>query len=251
MQPSGTSNRPPFLTVGLGRALDIGGSVTALVIFSPLMLVIAAAIYLESGWPVLFAQYRIGQHGRPFRILKFRKFTTANGSSGMPLTLQDDARLTRVGRILRVAKFDELPQLWNVLKGQMSIVGPRPESLAFSGCFCDGFEAVLQFKPGIFGPSQAAFRAESEFYPSAADLDSFYKNVLFPLKALIDLKYYPNRTIFSDLVWIGASVLATLGWVLPLVPLQEVRKRRMRYIVLTEPCGGSRGGTTLIDGGAI
>lgn len=195
------------------RVLDIVVAVEALVTFGPLMLLIAFAIWLESGGPILFSQNRLGLNGRTFRMYKFRKFGPDCGTNGSPLTLEGDARLTKVGRFLQATKLDELPQFWNVLRGDMSIVGPRPETLVFADCFSGGFERVLNHKPGILGPTQVAFRNESSLYPTDSDPAEFYRAVLFPTKALIDVDYYDRRTLLSDIAWIVSGVLAIVGWV--------------------------------------
>lgn len=194
-----------------GRILDILVAATALVILSPIVVLIAAAILLVSGRPVLFKQVRIGRDGRPFSILKFRKFRQKSGPSGLPLTLCNDKRMSPIGSFLARTKLDELPQLLNVLRGEMSIVGPRPESLDFQDCFTPGTQLVLDFRPGIFGPSQVALRNECALYPTNSDPTVFYREVLFPLKANLDLAYYPNRTLISDIKWIAAGVFAVLG----------------------------------------
>ena len=123
----------PFLDVhvGLRRALDIVCAGVAAFVFAPVMLIVTLAIWIESGKPILFSQHRLGQNGRPFRMYKFRKFKPDCGSDGCPLTVEGDGRLTAVGRFLAVSKLDELPQLWNVLRGDMSLVGPRPEVACF------------------------------------------------------------------------------------------------------------------------
>src|SRR5256714_13680188 len=121
--------------IGLRRAVDVLGAGGAAFILAPLMLIVALAIWIESGRPILFSQIRLGQYGRPFRMYKFRKFGPDCHSQGCPLTMEADGRLTKVGRVLAVSKLDELPQLWNVLRGDMSVVGPRPESLAFVELF--------------------------------------------------------------------------------------------------------------------
>ena len=193
-------------------------------IFLPVMLLIVLAILIETGRPVLFMHARLGQFGRVFHMLKFRKFKKSCGADGLPLTLSEDERLTHVGKFLRSTKLDELPQLWNVLIGDMSIVGPRPESLAFAECFAGGFRTVLQFKPGLVGPSQAAFRSEAEFIPTKDYSTEFYRTILFPLKALIDIKYYPNRTLAADLMWMVVSFLIILGFALPIVPFQTLKR---------------------------
>src|SRR5215471_5223012 len=168
------------------RAFDIALATISLLSLLPLMVLIAIAIMLESGPPVLFSHTRLGIHGQLFRMHKFRKFHKNAPANGLQLTLDDDARLTRIGRILRSTKLDELPQLWNVLVGDMSVIGPRPESAYYADCFKDGFEKVLEHKPGILGPSQFRFRDEGALFPAGVDVDHFYRTVLFPTKARID-----------------------------------------------------------------
>ncbi len=193
------------------RVFDFTLSLACLLALSPFMLVIAILIVLESGRPILFSQLRLGHRGRPFVMYKFRKFHSDCSANGLQLTLKWDSRLTKVGRFIVSTKLDELPQLWNVLIGDMSIIGPRPESLAYADCFKGGFERVLEHKPGIFGPSQARFRNENALYPKNGDLNEFYRTSLFPTKTNIDLSYYPHRTLASDIGWLFQSVIATLG----------------------------------------
>jgi lipopolysaccharide/colanic/teichoic acid biosynthesis glycosyltransferase len=190
------------LSVGLRRALDILCAVVVGFVLAPIMLIVTLAIWIESGRPILFSHLRLGQNGRPFRMYKFRKFRPDCDNHGCPLTVEGDSRLTAVGRLLAASKLDELPQFWNVLRGDMSVVGPRPESLAFTGCFRNGFEKILEHKPGIFGPCQVMFRHESKLYPAGVAAVEFYREVLFPAKAQIDLAYFPSRTLVSDLGWI-------------------------------------------------
>jgi lipopolysaccharide/colanic/teichoic acid biosynthesis glycosyltransferase len=199
-----------LVRAGLFRGLDVLVSSAALALVSPLLLIIALAIVVDTGRPVFFVQARIGWDGRRFRMYKYRKFR-ADCADGLPLTMKDDRRLTRVGRFLAASKLDELPQLVNILRGEMSVVGPRPESLAFEDCFCDRFRAVLAHRPGIFGPSQVAFRNECALYPSDVDPTGFYRETLFPMKAALDLAYYPQRTVLSDLGWLLRGVLAAVG----------------------------------------
>ncbi len=195
------------------RTVDLVLATVAIVLLSPVLLIISLALFLPRGEPVLFAQTRLGVNGRPFTMYKFRKFHTRHDSSGCPLTLQGDARMTRIGRFLAATKLDELPQLWNVIRGDMAIVGPRPESLAFEDCFRNEFEDVLHFKPGLIGPSQVYFRHEAMHYPAGEDPTDYYRRVLFPAKARLDLTYFPTRTIGSDIAWIGRASLAILGHV--------------------------------------
>jgi lipopolysaccharide/colanic/teichoic acid biosynthesis glycosyltransferase len=204
-------SRPAFgINVGLRRTLDVLCAAVATSILAPVMLIVAIAILIESGGPILFSQLRLGQHGRPFRMYKFRKFRPDCDNHGCPLTIEEDDRLTAVGRVLAASKLDELPQLWNVLRSDMSLVGPRPESLAFTDCFRNGFEKVLNHKPGLFGPCQVMFRHESKLFPTGVAPEEFYRQVLFPAKAKVDLAYFSRRTLISDLGWIlrGAWMIA-------------------------------------------
>ena len=192
------------------RVFDVVVSVAALVLLSPLLAAVALAVKLESRGPILFVQTRLGRNGRHFSMFKFRKFHAAcNGGSA--LTLAGDARLTRVGRVLVATKLDELPQFWNVLTGDMAIIGPRPESLAFADCFEGPFRRVLEHKPGILGPSQVVFRNESVLYAGVRDPAALYREVIFPTKARIDLDYFESRSLVGDIGWILRGVQAVLG----------------------------------------
>ena len=205
--------RPRGLPSGTAaRLLDIVVAAAVLVFFAPLMICVAAAIFVEDGRPILFSQVRLGRRGRHFRMHKFRKFHEGGRPAGRPLTMERDPRLTGVGGFLARTKLDELPQLWNILKGDMSIVGPRPESLDFRDCFEGPYGAVLEHKPGIFGPSQVLFRNESSLYRGRPDPEQFYRDVLFPLKAHIDLAYFAHRTPLRDIAWAFRGALAVFGW---------------------------------------
>ncbi len=193
------------------RLLDICIAVVALTLTSPLFALIALAIWLEDGAPVLFRQRRLGRGGRVFQTLKFRKFSNVRGGEGSLLTSLHDHRYSRVGYLLERTKLNELPQLFNVLRGDMSIVGPRPEIEAFANCFSGPYARLLDFQPGIFGPSQTKFRNEAALYPVETDAMRFYEHVLFPAKARLDLDYYTHATRRSDLYWIVRSLLAVLA----------------------------------------
>ena len=215
------------------RAFDIAFAAAALTALALVMALVALAILAEGGGPVLFSQTRLGKEGRHFRLLKFRKFAADAGRGGPAVTRRGDPRMTRVGRFLERTKLDELPQLWNILSGDMSVVGPRPESLAFAGCFSTRYRGVLRFKPGIFGPCQVMFRNEGGLYQDGCDPEEYYSRVLFPLKAHADLTYFRNRTMRSDLRCIAHGVLAVLGLsrlscgTLPSVPDVEARIGRL------------------------
>ena len=207
--------------IDVRRVLDVLAAVLLLVLLAPLMLAVVLAIWAEDGGPVFFSQSRLGHRGRPFRLHKFRKFKAAGEQTGPHLTLKRDRRMTRVGSVLERTKLDELPQVWNILIGDMALVGPRPESLAFADCFQGAYDGLLAFRPGIFGPCQAIFRNENAYYTAGCDPEELYRSTIFPLKASIDLGYYPRRTLRSDFGWSGRSALAVLGW--PLLPHKASR----------------------------
>ncbi len=193
----------------LKRGLDITFAVVALVLLMPAIFVVVLAIYIEDGWPILFFQNRLGRNGEQFVLCKFRKFRNRHTLGNCPLTLKDDPRCTRVGRLLERTKIDEVPQLWNILKGDMSVVGPRPETPHFADCFVGAHRELLRYKPGLFGPSQAVFRSESTLH--ASDPEEYYRTVLFPLKAQLDLAYFPYGSTRLDCKWTLRCVLAVLG----------------------------------------
>lgn len=194
------------------RAFDLGIAISALVLLAPLILLIGVAIYLEGGRPIIFRQQRLGRNGTLFWMYKFRKFHANAGTKGLPLTMKNDPRMTSVGWILERTKCDELPQLWNVVKGDMSIVGPRPETPNFGDMFTGRFRGLFDHKPGIIGPSQALLRDEASLYPDDVEPTVFYRAVLFPMKAKIDLDYYSRRTIWSDFMWLMRGVGTVAGW---------------------------------------
>lgn len=203
--------KPAKGTGALGRVFDIMLAAAGLIVLAPVIVIVSLAILLESGRPILFAQVRLGKNGRHFTMYKFRKFGPKPDAPGCPLTIKGDPRMTRVGRFLEASKIDEVPQLFNVLRGDMAFVGPRPESLAFADCFDGPFRAVLDHRPGIFGPSQVAFRSEGKLYPEGGDPTEFYRRVLFPTKARIDLGYFTHRTFSGDIAWMVRGLLAVFG----------------------------------------
>lgn len=199
------------LDVVLRRTIDIVCACTAMLVVAPVALIVTLAIWIEGGRPILFSQLRLGEKARPFRMYKFRKFRPDCDDRGCPVTLDGDGRMTKIGRVLAATKLDELPQLWNLLRGDMSLVGPRPESLAFADCFSNGLEKIHEHKPGLFGPCQVLFRDESKLYPAGVAAADFYRQVLFPAKAKIDLAYFSRRTLASDLGWVLRAAWMIVG----------------------------------------
>ncbi len=169
----------------------------ALCLLSPLLAAIALAVLLGSGWPVLFRQTRVGQEGKTFQLLKFR--TMRSGKSGPSITARGDSRITDVGRFLRKFKLDELPQLWNVVRGEMSLVGPRPEVPQFVDMNDPVWRSVLHVRPGITDPASIAFRNEEEILAQAADPIAFYKSSILPAKLALNLSYIENKSFLRDI----------------------------------------------------
>jgi len=189
------------------RLVDIVASGFLLMLLAPIILAVAVAIKSESRGSVLYRCRRIGLGGREFLMLKFRKMH--DGASGPPLTLSSDARLTRVGRFLTRSKLDEIPQLWNVLKGEMSLVGPRPEDPAFVELLAVEYATILKVRPGITGLSQLAFAREGEIL-DRDDRIADYVTRLLPQKARLDSMYALHPSLRLDiriLVWTAMAVV--------------------------------------------
>jgi lipopolysaccharide/colanic/teichoic acid biosynthesis glycosyltransferase len=177
----------------------------SLAVLAPLLLVLAVAVKLDSPGPAFFRCRRIGLRGRPFEVLKFRKMRV--DASGPPLTAPDDARFTRIGAFLARRKLDELPQLWNVLKGEMSLVGPRPEDAEFVALQATAYSRILTVRPGITGLSQLAFARESDIL-DPSDRIAQYVERLLPMKSRIDRLYAERRSLSMDFRIVVWTVLA-------------------------------------------
>ena len=182
------------------RVLDIAFASLALVVTAPLMLLIAVAIRATSRGPVLFRQSRSGLNGHPFQLLKFRTMRMMAAESGPGITRAGDARITRVGHWLRKWKLDELPQLINVLLGEMSIVGPRPDLERYWRQTSDTEREVLSTKPGMTGAASLVFRNEEALLAGVpeSELAFFYVHRLLPRKARLDREYAAQSTFWSD-----------------------------------------------------
>lgn len=190
------------------RVLDLVLATAGLVATGPALAVIAMAIRLDSAGPVIFVQERVGRQGRPFRIYKFR--TLHHDSGGSLVTASGDRRVTRVGALLRRTKLDELVQLWNVVRGDMSLVGPRPEVPTYADLWPSDFRPlILSVRPGITDPVSLAFRDEADELARVADPEQHYRTVLLPHKARLYAEYVQNRSLLGDVV-ILAQTVATL-----------------------------------------
>jgi lipopolysaccharide/colanic/teichoic acid biosynthesis glycosyltransferase len=191
------------------RAFDVIASALGLLLLSPLLLCIAVAIKLDSRGPVMFRQERVGRHGNTFRIHKFRTMTHDPQARGPLITVGGDARITRVGHWLRAAKLDELPQLIDVLAGDMSIVGPRPEVPKYVAMYPPALrDKVLSVRPGITDPVSLRFVDESALLASAVDPEREYVEVVMPQKLAAAVAYAEHATLASDLRVIGQTLRA-------------------------------------------
>lgn len=181
----------------LSRVFDIVFATAGLILLSPLFCVIALAIKLEDGGPVFYRQLRIGKGFQPFRIWKFRSMITGADRSGS-LTAPEDARVTRVGLWLRRLKLDELPQLFNVLIGDMQLVGARPEVDYYVNMFRAEYAVILQDRPGITDPASLAYRNEERVF-SVSRMEEQYVQEILPAKLKLSLEYSQRRSFLSDL----------------------------------------------------
>ena len=193
---------------GVKRALDFLLSAVGLVVLLPFFLLVAIAIKIDDRGPVFFRQKRIGLAGRPFQMWKFRTMVVDADVMGSQLTVGADPRITRFGHLLRRTKIDELPQLLNVVAGEMSLVGPRPEVPKYVALYDKDQRRVLELLPGITDPASIAFRSESELLGQASNAEGLYVEDIMPTKIRINLEYSKNATLFSDLLVIFMTVFS-------------------------------------------
>jgi lipopolysaccharide/colanic/teichoic acid biosynthesis glycosyltransferase len=189
------------------RFLDIIFSITAAVILSPVFLIIAAIIKIDSAGPVFFIQERIGRNFRPFRLYKFRTMNNYPGDESLITIGVRDPRITKVGYYLRRIKLDELPQVINVIKGDMSIVGPRPEVRKYVELYTEEQKRVLVVKPGITDYASIEFRNENELLSGIENPDDYYIKVIMPEKLKLNLQYLSNRSVKQYLRIIFLTIL--------------------------------------------
>ena len=178
------------------RIVDVFGASVLLVVLAPLILLVALWIKVDSRGPAFYRARRVGYRGQEFKMLKFRKMH--DGAVGSPLTSEHDERFTTVGRLLAYSKLDEVPQLWNVLIGQMSLVGPRPEDPQFVAAAANDYQTILSVRPGVTGLSQLAFARETTIPVSGNRVDHYLER-LFPQKKAMDVLYVQNRSLFMNL----------------------------------------------------
>ena len=189
------------------RAFDLIVSLVGLILLCPLFVLIALAIKLDSPGPPFFRGQRVGKDGRLFRIFKFRSMIADAAHKGPAITAARDARTTRVGRVLRRTKLDELPQLINIVCGEMSLVGPRPEDPRYVALYTPDQRRVLSVRPGITSLASVRYRHEEQLLPQG-DLEDMYTSVVMPAKLSMELDYLDRQTFWRDLGVLALTLLS-------------------------------------------
>jgi lipopolysaccharide/colanic/teichoic acid biosynthesis glycosyltransferase len=191
------------------RFLDLMASLLGLMVFGPLFLLVAVLIKLDSAGPVFYRADRVGREGQTFQLYKFRTMVRDAAGRGPRITTAADGRITRVGRMLRRTKIDELPQMWNVLKGEMSLVGPRPEDPWYVALYTPEQRRVLSVRPGMTSPASLQYRREEELL-RGADWERMYVEQVMPHKLQLELAYLDRRTLWTDMGIVSQTLLAML-----------------------------------------
>lgn len=200
----------PALHAAVKRTFDIVVATVSLVVLLPVLAVIAAAIVIESGRPVFYRQIRVGRDGATFLIWKFRSMCIDADRIAPNVSPRSDPRVTRVGRILRASYLDEIPQLINVLRGEMSIVGPRPETPEHVALYTAHERRVLDLRPGMAGPSTLGCMDEAERLATARDPARYYVDHLLHERVRLDLTYLKRRSIAYDVGLLARQLVAIL-----------------------------------------
>ena len=194
------------------RAVDLAIAVPGLIMVSPLLVVAAVAIQLDSPGPALYRGVRVGRNGREFRIVKLRSMVSGGEGAGSAVTSANDPRVTRVGHFLRRTKFDEVPQLWNVVRGDMSLVGPRPEHPDYVRLYTPEQRRVLTVRPGITSKTSLEFHDEERILAEHGGA-SAYADKLLPRKLSLDLEYVQRHSVAGDLGILARTfVFAVSRW---------------------------------------
>lgn len=194
------------------RAFDIAVSLAGLLFLLPVFLLVAVAIKLDSPGPVFFRQQRVGKKFHSFRIYKFRTMVTDAPARGGAITFGDDSRITRVGQLLRKTKIDELPQLINVFKGEMSLVGPRPEVLEYVEIFRKDYEQILAIRPGMTDMASLKYRNEAELLGRSRNPQDDYIKIILPEKIQLAKEYVRRSSFLFDMMLILKSLPVLFGY---------------------------------------
>ncbi|MEW5723017.1 MAG: sugar transferase [Thermodesulfobacteriota bacterium] len=194
----------------MSRRLELVLAASGLLLLSPLFLFLAVWIKLDSPGPVLHRAWRVGQGGRLFRLYKFRSMIARAELAGPAITARDDPRITRAGRWLRRFKLDELPQLINVVRGDMALVGPRPESPLYVALYTPEQRRVLAVRPGITSPATLRYRHEEELL-QGEDWEKTYREKILPDKLVFELDYLKRKNLITDMELLVRTVLALVA----------------------------------------
>jgi lipopolysaccharide/colanic/teichoic acid biosynthesis glycosyltransferase len=198
------------------RLVDIAIAILVLVLLSPLFLVLSVLVILDSPGHPFYGGWRIGKEGRTFRMWKLRTMVTGADRMGSAITTKRDPRLTRLGVFLRRSKLDELPQFFNLLLGDLTLVGPRPEDPGIAAHYTCEQRQILRVKPGITGPTQLRYTVlEAETIPQGAEAQQYYMDHILDQKLRLDLDYLGKRTAFSDLQVVSQTVLLIARSLMP------------------------------------
>ena len=195
----------------LKRSFDIAASFFGLLFLFPLLLCIGLAIWITAGRPVLFRQLRVGRHDREFWLYKFRSMTVDRNSEKGSFDAGSASRVTTIGKWIRKTKLDEFPQLWNVLKGDMALVGPRPEVRKWVEAYPDRWAVVHTVRPGITDPASITYRNEEELLAEARDPEQAYRDEILPHKLDLYEEYVEKASFFNDLKLIFQTLVRVVG----------------------------------------
>ena len=192
------------------RAFDFFGAAAGMIVLLPVLAIAAIAVWLEDRRSPFFFGWRIGAGGKTFRMVKFRTMVPGAWKTGVNSTAAGDRRITRTGRWLRRAKLDELPQLWNVLTGDMSLAGPRPQVRADADLYTAQEQRILEMRPGITDLASIVFADEGEILAGSADPDLLYNRIIRPWKSRLALVYCERRTFLADLKILALTLLSAV-----------------------------------------
>jgi lipopolysaccharide/colanic/teichoic acid biosynthesis glycosyltransferase len=224
-------NRPPSrVSEAIKRSFDFMVALAALLVVSPILLILALIIKLTSAGPVFYRGERIGRHGIPFRIFKFRTMVINAEKLGGSATAEDDPRITAIGRFIRRSKLDEFPQFMNVLVGDMSLVGPRPEVKKYVDMYSEEEKAILDIRPGITDWASIWNSNEAAVLEGSTDPEKTYEELIRPTKLALQLFYVRNQSLGVDIKILFHTFCKLLfdGWTpRELLPYGKVRRYKM------------------------
>jgi lipopolysaccharide/colanic/teichoic acid biosynthesis glycosyltransferase len=197
--------------MNIKRSFDFAAALCGLIVLSPLVVAIALAVWLEDGRSPWYRGVRVGRGGQRFRMVKFRSMIPGAATSGVSSTACGDRRITRIGKVLRLAKVDELPQLWNVLTGDMSLVGPRPQVEPDAAPYTKEERRLFEVRPGVTDLASIVFADEGEILAGASDPDLTYNQIIRPWKSRLALLYIERQTLAGDLQILGLTLLGAIS----------------------------------------